>query len=288
MASKIKTAVIPAAGLGTRFLPATKAIPKELVPVLDKPAIQYIVEECVRAGLERVVFVISKGKESIPNYFKKSPALERVLLKKGKSKVLSHLKEISRKISFSVVYQDKPMGLGDAVLKAKSIVKNNPFVVILPDDLIVSVTPAIKQLLEVYENRNSPVIALERVPMDRVSSYGVVSGPRIEERLYKIDRIVEKPKVEDAPSNLIIVGRYVLPPRIFEILEETRPARGGEIQLTDALEALGRERDLLGFEFYGDRYDVGDRSGFVRANISFAMRDESLKNMILEIVKGLQ
>jgi UTP--glucose-1-phosphate uridylyltransferase len=288
MLSEVKTAVIPAAGLGTRFLPATKAIPKELVPVLDKPAIQYIVEECLRAGIKKVVFVISRGKESIPNFFKKAPVLEKALQKKGKSQILSHLKEISRKIHFSVVYQNKPKGLGDAVLKAKNVVKNNPFVVILPDDLIVSVTPAIKQLLEIYEERKSPVISLERVPINRVSSYGVVAGPKIEDRLYRITQIVEKPKMEDAPSNLIIVGRYVLPPRIFEILEKTKPAPSGEVQLTDALLALAGERELLGFEFYGDRYDVGDRSGFLRANISFALRDESLKGAIIDLVKGFQ
>jgi UTP--glucose-1-phosphate uridylyltransferase len=270
MPQRIKTAVIPSAGLGTRFLPATKAIPKELVPIVDKPAIQYIVEECVRAGFERIVFVISKGKESISSYFKRSKALESALEKRGRSHFITHLNEITKKIKFSVVYQNKPRGLGDAVLKAREVVKANPFAVILPDDVIVSVTPAIGQLVEIWEERGQPAISLERVARERVSSYGVVSGTKIEERLYRLTHIVEKPRIEDAPSDLIIVGRYVLPPETFEILKDTKPAKGGEIQLTDALSTIMRERELLGFEFYGDRYDVGDRNGFIN-HLLFSM-----------------
>lgn len=283
MVSPIKTAVIPAAGLGTRFLPATKAIPKELVPIVDKPAIQYIVEECVRAGIEKIVFVISKGKEPLPRYFKPVPTLERLLKKKGRDVFTRQLNELSKKVKFSVVYQNKPRGLGDAVLKAKKAVGRRPFAVILPDDLIVSVTPAIKQLMEVYEERGNPVISLQRVPIERVSSYGVISGPKLGERLYRIGTIVEKPKPEDAPSDLTIVGRYILPWEIFSILERTKP-KAGEVQLTDALSTLTVTRELLGFEFYGDRYDVGDRNGFIKANISFALRDQGLKNIILESI----
>ena len=284
MPPKVKIVVIPAAGLGTRFLPATKAIPKELVPIVDKPAIQYIVEECVRAGIERVVFVISKGKEAIPCFFKKAPELEKALQKKGKGEILKQLNEISKRIKFSVVYQNKPKGLGDAVLRAKNIVKNNYFAVILPDDIIVSVTPAIKQLIEIFEERNSPVISLEQIPMESVSSYGVVAGTKIGDRLYRLNKIVEKPKLEDAPSDLIIVGRYVLPPEIFDILEETKPAPNGEIQLTDALSVI-MKKELLGFQFFGDKYDIGDRSGFIKANVSFALRDEYLRKVVIESVK---
>ena len=285
MPPKIKTVVIPAAGLGTRFLPATKALPKELIPVLDKPAIQYIVEECVRAGIKRVVFVISKGKESIGKYFRYDKELQRFLKKKGREIYLKHLNEISRKIEVSVVYQREPLGLGHAVLQAKKAVGKEPFAVILPDDIIVSVTPAIKQLMDIYEERNAPVVSIERIPKDKVSHYGVVEGVQIEERLYRLSNIVEKPKLEDAPSDLIVVGRYILPPETFDILKGLKPSKGGEIQLTDALVKLMHERDIYGFEFYGDKYDIGNRDGFIKANVAFALRDDGLRKIILESVK---
>ena len=282
MFSDIKTVVIPAAGLGTRFLPATKAIPKELIPIIDKPAIQYIVEECVRAGIKKVVFVISKGKESIYNHFKKSAALDRALLKKGRSRFLRGVYEISSRVKFELVYQNRPRGLGHAILMARKAVKNQPFGVILPDDIIVSVTPAIKQLMEIAQKRSCPVVSLQRVPGERVSSYGVIEGTMIKERLYRITNIVEKPKPQEAPTDLTIVGRYILPPEIFDMLGKVKPAKDGEIQLTSALYAMMKEREFLGFEFYGDRYDIGDRSGFIKANVSFALKDNSLKNIVLE------
>jgi len=288
MFSNVKTVVIPAAGLGTRFLPATKAIPKELVPIIDKPAIQYIVEECARAGMERVVFVISKGKESVYKHFKKHPSLDKILSKKNREHLLKNLYGISKKLKFSFVYQHRPLGLGHAILKAEKAVKNKPFAVILPDDIIVSVTPAIKQLLEVSVNRGGPSIALQRVPKERISSYGVIGGPVVDERLYKINKIVEKPELKDAPSDLTIVGRYILPPETFKILKSIKPAPDGEIQLTSALEEIMKERDCYGFEFYGDRYDIGDRTGFIKANVAFALRDKTLKNIVLESVKECQ
>lgn len=285
MFSDVKIAVIPAAGLGTRFLPATKAIPKELVPIVDKPAIQYIVEECARSGIEKIVFVISKGKESVYKHFKKSPSLDRALLKKKRSHYLEHLYEVGKKVKYSFVYQNRPLGLGHAILKAQREVKKNPFAVILPDDIIVSVTPAIKQLMEVSQKRGSPTVSLQRVQKERVSSYGVVAGPKLEERTYKITDLVEKPPVDKAPSDLTIVGRYVLPYDIFDMLKEAKPAKDGEIQLTTALYDLMKQRDFIGVEFFGDRYDIGDRSGFIKANVSFALRDKTLKDIVLESVK---
>ncbi len=285
MFSKVKTVIIPAAGLGTRFLPATKAIPKELVPIIDRPAIQYIVEECARAGIEKVVFVISKGKESVYRHFKKSPALDRALSKKNRSHFLDSVNNLSKKLKYSFVYQNRPLGLGHAILKAQKAVKNKPFAVILPDDIIVSVTPAIKQLMEISEDRNAPTVAIQRVPKEKVSSYGVIDGPMVDERVYKIQKIVEKPPVDKAPSDLTIVGRYVLPPNTFEILKKVKPAKDGEIQLTTALEVIMNEREFVGVEFFGDRYDIGDKSGFVKANVSFALRDETLKNIVVESVK---
>ncbi|HVI93615.1 MAG TPA: UTP--glucose-1-phosphate uridylyltransferase GalU [Anaeromyxobacter sp.] len=283
---KIRKAVIPAAGLGTRFLPATKAVPKELLPIVDTPTIQYIVAEAVAAGVRDVVLVTARGKESIVDHFDIAGELEAHLERTGKTELRRQMREIAQMANVVTVRQQEPLGLGHAVLCAKDVVGDEPFVVMLGDDIIDAPVPGAKQLAECYARHGLGTVALMEVPREETSMYGIAAGSAIEPRTLRIDRIVEKPK-KDPPSNLAVIGRYVLPPRIFEILEQLNPGVGGEIQLTDALAVLAREEGLLGHRFEGERYDAGDRLGYLRANIAFALKRPELAGPLKTLMKEL-
>jgi len=270
-----RKAVIPAAGLGTRFLPATKAIPKEMLPIVDVPTIQYVVEEVVQSGLTDVVFVTGRGKSAIIDHFDVSPEIERFLEEKGKPDLLKMVREVSRMAHVVSVRQKEPLGLGHAVLVARRYVGNEPFAVLLGDVIIDAAVPCTRQLLQVYAT-HGPVIALLAVPPEKTHLYGVIAGKPIAKGLYHVDTLVEKPAPGTAPTNLSVLGRYVLPPEIFDILERTAPGRGGEIQLTDGLQTLARRLSLYGLETEGRLYDAGDRVGFVEATVAFALKRPEL------------
>lgn len=273
----IKKAVFPVAGWGTRFLPATKASPKEMLPLVDKPLIQYTVEEAVASGIEMAVFVTGRGKRAIEDHFDRSWELEYVLEKQGKTEQLEEIRAISNLIEVAYIRQKMPLGLGHAVLRAKSIVGKEPFAVILGDDIIDAPTPCIKQLIDVFERFNSPVIALKRVPEEEVSKYGIIKGQEIEEGLFLIEDMVEKPLPKEAPSNFAIIGRYILTPDVFDKLEKTPPGKGGEIQLTDALRAMAKEKSFYGVVFEGEHFDCGNKLGYLMATVHFALKREDLK-----------
>jgi UTP--glucose-1-phosphate uridylyltransferase len=273
---KVRKAVLPAAGLGTRFLPATKAQPKEMLTVVDKPQIQYVVEECVASGIEHVIIITGKGKNSIEDHFDYSPVLERHLEEKGKAKQVEIIRDIGDMVQVSYTRQKEPLGLGHAVLVAKDLVGDEPFAVLLGDVLIPGENPATKQLIDVYEATGTGAIAVEEVPRDKTHLYGIVDGepaPQAPfgERLLRIRDLVEKPKPEKAPSNLAITGRYVLPSAIFDCLERTEPGAGGEIQLTDALRILARETGLWALIYEGISYDAGDKLGFLKATVELGL-----------------
>ncbi len=273
---KIRKAVIPVAGLGTRFLPATKAVPKELLPIVDIPAIQVVIEEVVAAGIEQVVLITGRGKGAIMDHFDHSYELEDTLRRRGKGDEIEELERIASMVRAVAVRQKAPLGLGHAVLCAKAAVGDEPFVVLLPDDIIDAEVPATRQLVDQYERYGAGVIALLEVPEADTPMYGIMSGEAMSERAHRIFSLVEKPPAGEAPSNLAVIGRYVLPPEIFDYLEQTTPGHGGEIQLTDALQALARDRGLVGYEFEGTRHDIGDKSGFLKANIEFALKRDDL------------
>jgi UTP--glucose-1-phosphate uridylyltransferase len=270
-----RKAVIPAAGLGTRFLPATKAVPKELLPIVDIPTIQYIVQEVVDSGLTDVVLVTGRGKSAIEDHFDVSPELERFLEEKGKPDLLRIVREVSKMVHVVSVRQKEPLGLGHAVLMARHYVGNEPFVVLLGDVIIDAAVPCTRQLLDVYAS-HGPVVALLAVPPERTHLYGIMAGRRVRDRLYQIDELIEKPAPGTAPTNLSLLGRYVLPPELFDILEATPKGKGGEIQLTDGLLTLARRMPLYGLETEGDLYDAGDRLGFIEATVAFALKRPAL------------
>ena len=272
----IRTAVFPAAGLGTRFLPATKAIPKEMLALVDKPLIQYVVEEAVGAGIDRIVLVTSRGKSAIEDHFDLSWELDRLLEERGKKTLLSQIRAVSNLARFTTVRQAQALGLGHAVLQAKHQVGDAPFAVMLSDDIVTGADPVIGQMMRVYERRGNPVIALQEVPPELTHLYGVVAGERIGDRVVAISGLVEKPPPGRAPSNLAIVGRYLLPPEIFGILERTQSDKGGEIQLTSGLAGLLASRPIDGYIFEGTRYDAGDKLGFLKATVDLALEREDL------------
>ncbi len=283
---KLRKAVIPVAGLGTRFLPATKTVPKELLPIVDVPSIQYVVQEAVDAGIEEIIFVTGRGKDGIEDHFDDAPELEQVLTDRGQTEMVKMLRRIAEMTEVVSVRQKKPLGLGHAVLCARDLVGDEPFAVMLADDLIDNETPCIRQLLHIFEKTEESVIALMEVPLEEVHQYGVIKGKEIKERLYQIEATVEKPLAKDAPSRMAIIGRYVLRPEIFSILQKLPPGKGGEIQLTDGLAQLVRERKVFGCEFLGDRYDIGDKFGFVRATIAYALKRPDLKDKVVEYLKA--
>ncbi len=282
---KIRKAVIPVAGLGTRFLPATKTVPKELLPIVDVPSIQYVVQEAVDAGIREIIFVTGRGKDSIEDHFDEAPELEQVLTERGHIEMVEMLRRIAEMTEVVSVRQKKPLGLGHAVLCARDLVGNEPFAVMLADDLIDGEIPCIKQLLDIFAETGESVVALMEVPRAEVHRYGVIRGKELKRRLYQIEATVEKPATKDAPSNMAIIGRYVLRPEIFGILEKLPAGRGGEIQLTDGLAQLVSERKVYGCEFDGDRYDIGDKLGFVRATVAYALKRPDLRASVLEYLK---
>ncbi len=274
---KIRKAVIPAAGLGTRFLPVTKSLPKELLPILDKPMLQYVVEEAVEAGVEQVIIVTSPGKKSIASYFQPQADLERRLAASGNPELLAKVRHASTLADVSFVIQEQPLGLGHAVLTARDAVGNEPFVVMLPDDIIVHTPGVVSQMTTVASKLGAGVVAVEPTPWELVHNYGVVDAtPAEQERVHRIQGLVEKPAREEAPSNLTVVGRYVLPPEIFDCLERTPPGAKGEIQLTDGLLLLLDSHKLFAYEFLGKRYDGGNPLGLLQASLDFALnRDDT-------------
>lgn len=273
--------------MGTRFLPATKAAPKEMLPLVDKPLIQYVVEEAVAAGIDQIIFVTGRGKNAIEDHFDRSVELELLLRSKGDMKCLEMIKKISDMCEFSYIRQGEPKGLGHAILKGKDLIGNEPFAVLLGDDIIYGDKPAIGQLIEASEKVKAPVIAVERVKPEAVSAYGVIDPAPGGDKLHKINGLVEKPPADLAPSNLAIIGRYVLTPEIFPFIEATEPDGKGEIQLTAALNAMLDKTPLYGYEFEGIRYDAGDKLGFLQATVEYAMRDESLGTPFKEYLKSL-
>ena len=286
MSVSVRKAVFPAAGLGTRFLPATKAVPKELLPIVDIPTIQYVVQEIVDSGLTDVVLVNGRGKSAIEDHFDVSYELERTLEEKGKHELLRMVRDVAKMVHVVSVRQKNPLGLGHAVLMARQYVGDEPFAVLLGDVIIDAKVPCTKQLIDVFET-HGPVIALLAVPEDRTQHYGVISGKKVGDRLYHVDKLVEKPAPGTAPSNLSVLGRYVLPPSIFEILERTKPGKGGEIQLTDALDVLAQQGTLHGLETEGNLYDAGDRVGFIEATVAYALKRPELAKELRPVLKRL-
>lgn len=287
---KVRKAIIPAAGLGTRFLPATKAQPKEMLPIVDKPTIQYIIEEAVASGIEDIIIVTGRGKRAIEDHFDKSYELEETLAKKEKYDILEEVQGISKLANIHYIRQKEPLGLGHAISCASRFIGNEPFAVLLGDDIVHSPErPCLKQLIDVYERYNSSVIGVQEVPKKEVSKYGVISinQNRMDHGVFHINDLVEKPKLEDAPSNYAIMGRYVLRPEIFDILENLTPGAGGEIQLTDAIKKLNELQMVVGYEFEGERHDVGDKFGFIKATIDFALERNELRGQVLHYLKGV-
>jgi UTP--glucose-1-phosphate uridylyltransferase len=293
MITKVRKAVFPAAGLGTRFLPATKAQPKEMLPLVDKPLIQYGVEEVLHSGIQNIIIVTGRGKSAIEDHFDVSFELEHLLESRGKKDLLASVRSVSDMIDIAYVRQKEALGLGHAVLRAKDLVGPEPFAVVLSDDVIDAEIPCMRQLLDVYEYFGASVVALMEVPKENISAYGVVDAEPVmhngtKDRLYRIRNMVEKPKLEDAPSNLAIIGRYVLTPEIFHSMESVQPGSGGEIQLTDGLKHLLRNRPIYGYKFEGTRYDAGDKLGFLKATVEFALKRYDLGGPFREYLRGMK
>jgi len=281
----IRKAVIPVAGLGTRFLPATKAIPKEMLTIVDRPTIQYIVEEVVASGIEQVILVTSEGKSAIENHFDYDFALDTILQKKNKLRLAEELNHISNLIDIVSVRQKKPLGLGHAIWSTRNVVGDEPFAVLLGDDLVLSDEPCCHQMISLFDEVQESIVAIQRVPRDQTSNYGIVEGKPFMERTYKVGRMIEKPAPGITDSDLAIIGRYILRPEIFSLLEETEPGHGGEIQLTDALLKLSRERVMYAYEFEGTRFDAGDKLGYLKAIIAFGLRHSELGEAFRKHIK---
>jgi UTP--glucose-1-phosphate uridylyltransferase len=284
---KVKKAIIPAAGLGTRFLPATKAQPKEMLPIVDKPTIQYIIEEAIDSGIEDIMIISGRGKRAIEDHFDKSFELEEALAKKQKWKELQDIRSISEMARIHYIRQKEPLGLGHAIWCAKSFIGNEPFAVLLGDDIVQSEKPCLMQLIDAFRRYHSAVVGVQKVPDQDVHKYGIIApkGYEFEPNLLHIESLVEKPAIEHAPSNYAIMGRYVLRPEIFEILENQEPGAGGEIQLTDAINRLNEFQAVLAYNFEGIRYDVGDKLGFIQATIDFALQRDDLKKDVMNYLK---
>jgi UTP--glucose-1-phosphate uridylyltransferase len=293
MAAKVRKAVFPAAGLGTRFLPATKAQPKEMLPLVDKPIIQYGVEEALHSGIQNIIIVTGRGKSAIEDHFDVSFELEYLLESRNKKDLLATVRAVSDMINVAYIRQKEALGLGHAVLRAKELVGPEPFAVVLADDVIDAETPCLRQLLDIHDFFAAPVLAVMEVPQENISAYGVVDAEAIshngsKDRVYRIRDLVEKPKASEAPSNLAIIGRYVLTPEIFDSLQEIEPGSGSEIQLTDALKHLLHSKPIYAYRFEGTRYDAGDKLGFLQATVEFALRRHDLGAAFREYLKGLQ
>lgn len=285
---RVRKAVIPVAGLGTRFLPATKAVPKEMFPIVDKPTLQFIVEEAVGSGIEDILFVTGRSKRALEDHFDFSPELENELEKKGERDLLREMREIAGMANIHFVRQKQPRGLGHAVLCAEAFVGDEPFAVLLGDDVVYNPEkPCLRQMIEKYEEMNTAILGVQRVERHNVNKYGIVDGTAVGARLFEVKTLVEKPKVEDAPSDIAILGRYIITPTIFKILAATQSGVGGEIQLTDGLVELARREKMYAYDFVGRRYDVGTKLGFLEANIEFALRREELGTHLMEYLRKL-
>jgi len=289
MNERVRKVVFPAGGLGTRFLPATKVIPKEMLALVDKPIIQYGVEEAIASDIEHIIIVTGRGKGTMEDHFDHSFELDATLERRGKKELLAVSRSVSTLARISYVRQREPLGLGHAVLCAKELVGDEPFAVVLPDDVIDAETPCLKQMIEVFNDRGGSVLATQTVEGPKISAYGVLAGSQDPDdpRIYNCTGMVEKPKFEDAPSKQAIIGRYVLTPRIFALLEQTTPGAGGEIQLTDGIKALLKEEEVFGFTFEGKRYDAGDKFGMLQATVEFALKRDDLGPKFREYLKGL-
>ncbi|MMZ53787.1 UTP--glucose-1-phosphate uridylyltransferase [compost metagenome] len=284
---KVRKAIIPAAGLGTRFLPATKAMPKEMLPIVDKPTIQYIVEEAIESGIEDIIIVTGKGKRAIEDHFDSSFELEYSLREKGKLSLLEEVQKSSQMVDIHYIRQKEPKGLGHAIWCARKFIGNEPFAVLLGDDIVQAEKPCTKQMIEIYNRYRSSVLGVMAVSEEEVSRYGIVDGQKYDERFHTVRDLVEKPAKEDAPSNLAIMGRYILTPAIFDILENQKPGAGGEIQLTDAIAELNEHEAVYAYEFDGKRYDVGEKIGFIKTTIEFALQRNDLREEILFVLKEI-
>lgn len=282
---KIKKAIIPAAGFGTRFLPATKAQPKEMIPVVDKPTLQYIIEEAIKAGIEEVLIVTNRNKHAIEDHFDRSIELELLLERSGKTELLKEIRDISELVRIHYVRQMEAKGLGHAILCGKAFVGNEPFAVLLGDDIVDAKQPCIGQLMEAYDEYQGTILGVQAVPDSETGKYGIVDGDFINANTYSVKSLVEKPAPGEAPSNVAILGRYIISPKVFEILEDTAPGKGGEIQLTDALNRLAQEDKVYARVFSGRRYDVGDKMGYLEATIDYALKREELRQPLLDYMK---
>lgn len=283
----VKKAIIPAAGLGTRFLPATKAQPKEMLPIVDKPTIQYIIEEAVSSGIEEILIITGRNKRAIEDHFDKSVELELQLEQKQKTEMLEMVRGISNMVDIHYIRQKEPKGLGHAILCAKAFVGNEPFAVMLGDDVVDNKVPCLKQLIDCFNEYKTTILGIQPVPEENVSKYGIVDGIEIEERVFKVKDLIEKPNIKEAPSNIAILGRYIITPSIFDILQNTKPGKGGEIQLTDALKELITHEAIYAYHFDGKRYDVGNKLDFLKASIEFALKKEELRDPFIDYLLNL-
>ncbi|TGC08457.1 UTP--glucose-1-phosphate uridylyltransferase GalU [Methanolobus halotolerans] len=285
---EVKKAVIPVAGLGTRFLPATKSMPKEMLPIIDKPVIHYVVEEAIASGIDDIVFITGRSKRSIEDYFDDSPELENHLRKKNSENLLKIVQDISSMVDIHYIRQKEPRGLGDAIFTARKHINDEPFAVLLGDDIIVNEKPCTKQLIDNFLKYGRSTIAVEEVPREKISSYGIIKGKAMDDSLYTLEDIVEKPKPEDAPSNIGAIGRYVFTPEILDCIKETAMGVGNEVQLTDAIRLLNEEQMIYAYRFSGKRYDTGDKVEYVKAIIDFALKNKDMQEQIEEHIKSKQ
>lgn len=282
---KIRKAIIPAAGLGTRFLPATKAMPKEMLPIVDKPTIQYIIEEAVASGIEDIIIVTGKGKRAIEDHFDYSFELEHNLIEKKKWELLNEVRKSSEMADIHYIRQKEPKGLGHAIWCARKFIGDEPFAVLLGDDIVEADVPCLKQMIDIYDTYQSSIVGVQPVEWDEVSRYGIVDATRVKDRVYQADALIEKPKPANAPSNLAIMGRYILTPDVFQLLEEQTEGVNGEIQLTDALSRLSEQEQILAYHFDGIRHDVGEKLGFIRTTIHYALQNDELKGDLLKYIR---
>ena len=287
MQRNVRKAVIPAAGLGTRFLPATKAQPKEMLPIVDKPTLQYIIEEAVASGIEEILIITGRNKKSIEDHFDKSVELELELEQKGKVELLEIVQNISNMINIHYIRQKEPKGLGDAIYCARHFIGDEPFAVMLGDDIVDSEVPCLKQLISTYEEYRTTILGVQTVDEEDTDKYGIIKGKIIEDRVYKVKDLVEKPEPGKAPSNIAILGRYIITPEIFDILEYLPAGKNGEVQLTDALRELANKEAMYAYDFEGTRYDVGDKLGFLEATIDFALKRDNLRDDLLAYMKDV-
>lgn len=287
MQKKVRKAVIPAAGLGTRFLPATKAQPKEMLPIVDKPTLQYIIEEAVASGIEEILIITGRNKKSIEDHFDKSVELELELENKGKKDLLEIVQNISNMINIHYIRQKEPRGLGDAIYCARHFIGDEPFAVMLGDDIVDNKVPCLKQLMDAYEEYRTTILGVQKVAKEDTNKYGIIDAKFIEDRVYKVKDLVEKPDTDKAPSNIAILGRYIITPEIFDVLSDLPPGKGDEIQLTDALKELSKKEAMYAYNFEGRRYDVGDKLGFLEATVDFALKRDDLKDGFIDYLRNV-